>query len=54
MRQSIAAVLLFLQLFASGCAAFNCENTPALNLVEQHLFPGDKGARMATYPVSSP
>lgn len=52
MRRSSLFVLLLL--FCSGCAVFNRDNTPALNLVEQHLVPADRTARMVASPLIVP
>lgn len=54
MQRALIIVMLSLQLVTSGCAVFNRDNTPALNLVERKLFPEDKTARLAAYPVLIP
>lgn len=53
MRRS-PLLLILLLLFCGGCAVFNRDNTPALNLVEQHLVPTDRNVRMISSPLIVP
>jgi len=51
----VSLLLIILTLIScGGCAVFNRDNTPALNLVEQHLVPADKTARMISSPLIVP
>ncbi len=43
--------MLGLALLLSACAVFNRENTPTLNLVEDHLWPESTGARVVAFPA---
>jgi len=55
--QSIARGLLpavALSCCLNGCAVLNRENTPALNLVEENLWPESTGLRIAVAPVVFP
>lgn len=54
MLRPIMVVILSSMLFCSGCAVFNRNNTPALNLVEKHLVPADPTARAISAPVVVP
>jgi hypothetical protein len=54
MRRSPLLLILLPLLFCGGCAVFNRDNTPALNVVEQHLVPTDRTARMISSPLIVP
>jgi hypothetical protein len=54
MRRVLAAVIILNFLVCGGCAVFNRNNTPALNLVEQYLVSKDKTVRAFSYPVVVP
>lgn len=54
MRRLPLLLILLSLLFCGGCAVFNRDNTPALNLVEQHLVPTDRTARAISYPLVVP
>lgn len=54
MRRSLLFFVLLSFLLCGGCAVFNRDNTPALNVVEQHLVPADRTARMVASPVIVP
>jgi hypothetical protein len=54
MRRLPLLLVLLPLLFSGGCAVFNRDNTPALNLVEQHLVPADKTTRMVASPLIVP
>ncbi len=45
----VGAVML-----CTGCAVFNCDNTPVLNFVEDRLLPEAKSARYFVYPLLLP
>jgi hypothetical protein len=47
-------LIAFSLLCCGGCAVFNRNNTPALNLVEQYMVPKDQTARVLSYPVVVP
>jgi len=48
------AALAGLLISLNGCAVFNRQNTPALNMVEKHLVPEDQPARALSYPLVIP
>lgn len=52
-RRMLILISVTLQL-CSGCAVFNRNNTPALNLVEQHLVPKEQTARLISAPLVVP
>lgn len=54
MRRTSLLFICLPLLLNSGCAVFNRNNTPALNLVEQHLVPADKTVRMISSPLIVP
>lgn len=54
MRKIPAVLIILTLLICNGCAVFNRDNTPALNLVEQYLVPKDKAAQAIAYPLVVP
>jgi len=54
MRRLPLLIILLPLLFCNGCAVFNRDNTPALNLVEAHLVPKDNTSRMISSPLIVP
>lgn len=54
MRRLTLLVILLPLLICGGCAVFNRDNTPALNVVEQHLVPADRTTRMISAPLIIP
>lgn len=54
MRRLPLLLILLTLFFCGGCAVFNRDNTPALNLVEQHLVPADRTARLISSPLIVP
>lgn len=54
MRKTMASLVILNLLVCSGCAVFNRNNTPALNLVETYLVPKDKAAQALAYPLVVP
>lgn len=54
MRRLPLLLILLSLLFCGGCAVFNRDNTPALNLVEQHLVPTDRTVRMISSQLIVP
>lgn len=54
MRLSAIYFIVLTMLLCSGCAVFNRNNTPALNMVEEHLVPNDKTVRLITSPLTVP
>ncbi|RII28276.1 MAG: hypothetical protein CXR30_13815 [Geobacter sp.] len=54
MRRSILILVSLTLLFCGGCAIFNRDNTPTLNLVERHLVPKEQTARLISAPLVVP
>lgn len=54
MRRTILILVSLTLLFCGGCAIFNRDNTPALNLVERHLVPKEQIARLISAPLVVP
>ena len=54
MRRTLFILVSLQLLLCSGCAVFNRNNTPALNLVEEHLLPKEGAARVLSYPLIVP
>jgi hypothetical protein len=53
-RRCAWAPALLAGLLLSGCAAFNRDNTPTFNLVEEHLWPESTAKRIAVAPAVYP
>lgn len=53
-RLTHLAVLSGLLISLNGCAVFNRQNTPALNMVEKHLVPKEQPGRALSYPLIIP
>jgi len=53
-RLSYIAALSGLLISLNGCAVFNRQNTPALNMIEKHLVPKEQPARALSYPLVIP
>jgi len=54
MRRLPLLLIILTLISCGGCAVFNRDNTPALNLVEQNLVPADRTARMISSPLIVP
>ena len=54
MKQAILVLAIAVLFLCAGCAVFNRDNTPTVNLVEERLIPAENPARTLSYPVMIP